>query len=1301
MQTAQSYRNVLKAFNKGPREQNECCGNRDAHQNLFIRRSLSFAIRVLFFAVMNGAMLCGQTSATSLRGTVTDTSGSVVPNAAVVLIEPASGLERSTTTNATGEYQFLAIPPAAYSLRVTIVGFARYDQTGLQLLVNTPATANVQIKVGDVNESVSVQAETGALNTVDASVGNTIGHTQVMELPIDGRNVPDLLSLQPGVAYTGNRSDINKDTDTRSGSVNGARSDQSNITLDGIDVNDLGRGYAFTSVIPVTLDSVQEFRVTTSNYGTDSGRGSGAQITMITKGGTNQLHGSAYEYLRNTATSANDYFVKLSEDKSGQPNVPNKLNRNVFGTSLGGPILKNRLFFFGNYEGLRDVEQQSAVITVPTATMRAGEILYPNVNGGVTTLTAQQIKALDPQQKGVNPAVLNYLNGYPLPNDNSVGDGLNTAGFRWRAPIDNTNNAFVSRMDYHMTDKQTLFWRGNLQNLTQAGIPFLPGQAPESTIADHSKGLAAGYTYIISPSLVNTFHYGLTRQSVGNQGNADQTWITLSAVSEVNTYSSAFQILVHNFTDDLSWTKGKHTLQFGANMGIVRDPRASTLHSYDSAAMSLGNATPSGIANTSSPMNPVNGGYPAVSAKFDTTYDLPLMTLLGAVVTDTANYNYTKNGTPLPPGAPVTRDFGMYFYEFYAQDAWRIKPNLTLNYGLRYSLFPAPYEVSGVQVSPNVNLGNVFNQNVQNMKNGIGYNSDPLIRFNLGGPANNGPGLYNTEKTDFAPRISVAYTPRWESGWLKKIIGDNDKTVIRGGFSKVYDRDGMQLMSAFDATGEFGLATTLTNPCCVDGVATLPRLTSMNSLPTTDLNGLAFLEPAPPGGFPSTPPAGAAAGGTAQGYGINQNLKTPYAYTLDFAIDRQLPKSLTLEVAYVGRIAGNQLAREDMMPMLDLTDPKSNIDYFTAATRLTQLYNAKTPTSQITNALVGSTAVYWQDMFQPLKSGGAYKLACTGGSTTNVVQAMYDEFSCFPQVQVLALGTLDSLAGLPDANLPGTTYFFNGGQNTYQNSQYASLFAFNSVGSANYNAAQVTLRRRLTHGVQFDVNYTLSKSLDIYSSALRATGGSGTSSSVVNSFAPSQLKGVSDFDTTHQINTNYVVQLPVGRGARFASNANAFVNALIGGWQISGLARWTSGFPISVTPGSSWPTNWSIAGYAEAISLPQLSTVKNPNGTVNMFASASTALSDFTYAPPGASGSRNVIRGNGYAGWDSSLSKRWKLPWEGHSVQFRWEVFNIPNLTRFNVQSSTRSIQSAASFGNYSGLLTNPRVMQFALRYDF
>src|SRR5215467_7600787 len=320
-----------------------------------MKRLQRFALLLPLLSLALPYTALSQTSSTSLQGTVTDPSGAAIAGASVTLVSAESKTERTLTTDAQGEYRFPFLSPGTYTLRVNAKGFSGYEQKGLQLLVSTPATANVQLKIGQSSETVTVTSEAPALNTVDASLGNSFDETQVKQIPLDGRNVPELLSLQAGVAYTGNREDMQlaayKDQDTRNGAVNGARSDQSNISLDGVDVNDQNSGYAFTSVLPTTQDSVQEFRVTTSNYNADQGTGSGAQVALVTKSGSNQLHGSLYEYLRNTVTSANDYFVKQAELSSGQPNTPDKLLLNIFGASVGGPIRKDRLFFFANYEG--------------------------------------------------------------------------------------------------------------------------------------------------------------------------------------------------------------------------------------------------------------------------------------------------------------------------------------------------------------------------------------------------------------------------------------------------------------------------------------------------------------------------------------------------------------------------------------------------------------------------------------------------------------------------------------------------------------------------------------------------------------------------------------------------------------------------------------------------------------------------------------------------------------------------------------------------------------------------------------
>lgn len=1240
---------------------------------------------------------------TSLRGTVTDPSGAAITKAAVTIKAPAVNVERTTTTGENGDYSFLALPPGKYTLTVESSGFERYEQSNLELLVNTPATANVQLKLGSVNETVAVTSESPVLNSVDASIGNAFNEQQVKQIPLEGRNVPDLLTLQAGVVYTGNRPDLNRTTDTRSGSVNGARSDQSNVTLDGIDVNDQGNGYAFTSVLPTTLDSVQEFRVTTTNYGADQGRSSGAQVSLVTKSGTDKFHGSVYEYLRNTKTSANDYFIKLAQLQSGEPNKPPQLNRNIYGASLGGPIFKQRFFFFLNYEATRQREANSVVRTIPSATMRQGIIQYPNVDGSVTALSAQQIKSLDPLHLGPNPVMLNYFNTYPLPNDNSVGDGLNYAGYRFASPVRRDNDVYIARFDYRIDSngRHNLFWRGALQDLYNPQELFLPGSAPEHTVTDHTKGFAVGYTGVFSPTLVNNFRYGLTRQSTGDFGNSDQIWNRFRGLDQGFTYSSAFQMPVHNFVDDLSWTKGSHTFQFGGNVGFVRNPRQSTLNSFSDG---LGNSAwldTSGLANTSSAFSPDSGGFPAVDPDFNNSYDFPMMAVLGMITEGDAIYNYNKDGSLLAQGAPVQRHFALNWYEMYAQDQWRIKPNLTLTYGLRYSMFPPPWETKGLQVAPNISLGALLDQHAQQMLQGYPANLDPLIQFNLAGPANNGSGYYHFEKSDFAPRVSIAWSLRPQSDWGKKLFGGDDKTVIRAGFSKVYDRFGLGLLSTFDQNGSFGLATQLTNPAGQLTAATAPRLTDLHTIPQTALDGSAIINPAPPGAFPQTPPFSLDNGGFAIAWGLDDTIKTPYAYTVDFSIGRELPKQFAFELAYVGRFAHNLMTQRDLMQPLNLVDKKSGIDYFSAATRMSELYRSGLTPGQVNAAVVGKTAAYWKNLMQPLQPGGAYDLGCNGGSTTDVLQAVYSQFQCAKFNDTTAQAVIDAFGGISDANLSDVSYNLNSGPFSYYNRQYSSLYAWSSIGRSSYNAFQASFRKRFSAGLQFDINYTFSKSMDISSDAERIHPYGGLGGQVINAFAPNQLRAVSDFDTPHQVNANFLIELPFGRGRLIGRNASGWLDAFIGGWQLSGIVRWTSGFPVNVDNGYYFPTNWELEGNALTVVTPKSGSYKRPEGTVSMFADGPAAIADFIHPFPGASGSRNSFRGDGFAGFDAGLSKRWRMPWEGQGLQLRWEVFNVTNLTRFDVQSNRPEIDLSTQFGNYTNLLTQPRVMQFALRYEF
>jgi hypothetical protein len=1260
------------------------------------------------------ALVCWGTSAfgqakSSLRGAVTDRSGAAVAGASVLLSNAETGFARTVLTAGDGVYQFLEIPPGTYSITVNAKGFKAAKLNIVQLLVNTPATADVILDVGVATEVVTVTAEAGTLNTEDATVGNAFQQNQVKQLPIESRNVVDLLSLQPGVVYLGNRPDINLAVDTRSGSVNGARSDQTSVTMDGVDVTDQANGLAFTSILRTTPDSLQEFRVTTSNPKATDGNSSGAQVSLVTKSGTNAFHGALYEYLRNTATSANDYFVKGAQLASGLPNKAPKLNRNLFGVAIGGPIKKDRVFFFANYEGRRDRQENSVVTAVPTATLRAGSVLYPNTGGTITTVTPQDFAQWDPLHIGTNATVLQYFNTFPLPNDLSVGDGgLNSAGYRFAAPTSARYDVYIGRLDFKLDSKgsHTLFWRGSTQNDYVNGTPYLPGLPPQTTTGDRSKGFAFGYTAMIKPTLVNEFRWGFTRASVGKVGDSDQPFLGLNEVTGGITRSSSIILPVHNLSDNVSWIKGRHTIQFGTNIQFIHDSVASLNNSFSQARLSTTYINTGGFATTGNPFDPNAENFPNVSPNFTLSYDQAAFDVLGIITNVSANYNYDRSGNLLAQGTPVARHYSLNQYDFFLQDSFRLKPNLTINLGVRYQIEPPPNETNGLQVSSTFPLGGWLQLRESNMLKGIPSNQDPTLQYVLGGAANDGPAFYNSSFRNLAPRVSIAYSPRPSSGLLNHVFGEG-KTSIRSGFALTFDHFGTELINTFAQNGSFGLATNLTTPLASQSVDCAPRVTSLTAIPINGCpnqnNGFIML-PAPPGGFPQTPPVGVANGGFANGFSLDTGLKTPYIYMLNLSVARELTTSSSLEVSYIGRLSHRLLSQEDFAPPMNLVDPSSGVDYFSAIGRLSTLARQGVPLSQVTPGLVGRTAAYW-NLFAPVAQATNLPSECPAGQCTPL-QAIYSLEQTYLYNETFIPFFLD-FPGFFDSCPNGCSSL---GPYAFYDPQFFSLYGWRSLGNANYHSLQVSFRERLSHGVQFDLNYSFSKSLDLVSAASRvgpinaaADLANRVGAGIINSFDPHQMYGVSDYDMTHQFNANWVAELPFGRGKAFAGNAPGWLNAIIGGWQLSGLFRVTSGLPFSVSNGVNLPTNGSNAGLATQIApIRGGGATKSRDGRVFLFPDVNAAFNAYEFTFPGQSGSRNTVRGDGFLSWDSSLSKRWLMPYnEQHSVQFRWEVFNVGNFTRFDVNSNPPSLTNSTNFGTYTGLLTNPRVMQFALRYDF
>ena len=1183
-------------------------------------------------------------ASSQLNGSVTDPSGAAVSGAQITLTEVATGAQRNATSNGSGLYQFLDVAPGNYQLVATASGFATYTVSKVTLAVKLPSTVNIKFQVTGGTTKVTVEAEAPLINRTDASLGNVIENEQIAELPIADRNVTYLLSLQPGVAYLGTQ--INQETDTRSGAVNGVRSDQSNVTLDGIGVNDQNNGYAFSSVLNAPPDSVEEFRVTTANSNADTGYSSGGQVALVTKSGTNAFHGSAYEYNRNTIFSANDPFLKNAQLTSGQPNKAPKLLRNVFGATLGGPIMKNRLFFFANYEGRRDAEGESTLRTVPSPTLRAGILVYlcadptqcpgGNVTGidnkqypvqaGYNGLNFNQIKGMDPEKIGVNQAVLTLLNQYPAANESNAGDGSNTLGFRFSPNVDRSFNTYITRLDYHITSSgsETLFARGEMQNYKEPGVEQFPGEPATTNLLDDSKGVTIGLTSLLTPTLINDFHWGFVRQGQKYGGTSVYPGVFLSGIDSLVPFgrpTTAF-VPVNQLSDNLSWTHGNHTFQFGTDLFLIRNNRLSYLNSFSDVQTNVVYLNTGGIANANSPLDPGNpiNGYPAVDSNFGPNYDNAIGIAMGIFSEGDGIYNYARNGTALPQGQAVNRRYAINDYEFFGSDSWRVNSRLTVSYGLRWVLETPPYETNGYQVAPCIeaasggctkqNVADWFNKSAQLATAGQPAKSAGEIGFILGGPKNNGPGLWNWDHKDFSPRIAVAWAPDTGDGWVSKILGKKDEFTVRGGYSIMYDHFGVAVVNSFDQNGSFGLSTRLGNSAGSVTAKNAPRFTclipgsggqSCLPPPCASLNDPGCLfGPPPAGGFPNVPSSSA----FAINWGLDQSVKTPYTHTFNFSVARQITSRSSIQIAYVGSVGRRLPMQVDMGMPTNLNDPSSNTRYFQAATALSKL--AAVPNPQSTTG-VGTDVnsikpiPFWENLFPGwagTKTQNALasdsqtcNTANTGGvlpANPTATQNIYQIWNCYPHNETLTLKYLD----LPNSINQFGTALPNSklGPYAFYHDQFSSLFAWRNIGTSDYNALQVTYNARWGTNLQGQFNYTFSKSFDEASAAARigpyeGTGGTGNDLNgggiVINSWDPLALRGLSDFNAFHQLNANLVYQLPFGKGQRLMGNANSLVNELVGGWHVSGIFRWTSGYPITIDNGFTWATNWNIEGDAE------------------------------------------------------------------------------------------------------------------------
>ena len=1280
--------------------------------------SRSHAVSILcglLFLLLSYGTASAQTGNSSVRGTVVDQQGNVVVGATVTLTSPEKNFSRTQTTTESGSYLFNTVPPGAYRLEVEAKGFKKAVLADVQARVDTPLEVNVPLEVGDITEAISISAgETAPLNTTDATIGNTFESRRIQELPLNARNVVGLLSLQPGV--------------TRAGAVNGGRADQSNITLDGVDVNEQQRGVdvvtdeAFASVLRVTPDSVQEFRVITTNPNAEQGRSSGAQVSLVTRSGTNQFHGVLYEYHRNTVTTANDFF----NNKAGVPRP--QLLRNIFGGTIGGPIKRNRAFFFYSYEGFREATAASVVRTVPLPeTLGQGLVRYVTSSTTAGTpcpiasqpsrrcvsLTPAQINAAYIAANGVSPGVstaalavlADAARRYPA-NDTTTGDGINTGGFRFNARTPAQFDTHTAKLDFNLTDRQTLFVRGNYQNDLVGIAPQFP-DVPAPKIWNHPKGLVIAHTWTVSKSLVNNARYGLTRLAFTQLGDSNVNRVSFRFIFDpVPTRTLNRTTPVHNFVDDLSWVKGNHNYQFGANIRLIKNTRSTFANSFDFLQTNPSGYNASGAVLTSAGADATGA---AIFSNVASTSVGPLRNALSAVIgrfsAYTGNFLYDPSGKLLPSGSSADRIFATQEYESYFQDSWRLKQNLTLNYGVRWSTSTPVYEVNGFEIVPTTPLGDYFDRRVESAARGVPF-TDP-ITLDKGGRFYGKPGFYNQDWNNFAPSVAIAWSPDFGDNLFGRLVGRKGKSVLRGGFRMTYDRIGSQLAVNFDLNNQLGFASALSIPVNTYNVSTrlAPLYTGgipdVRTLPGIAGNFRSQLS------FPLTQPSDEAQRIETS---LDSTLTTPYNYNINVSYGREIGKGLSFEASYVGRYARNLLAQRDIMHLNNIRDPRSGQTWYEAINLLIDQRLAGTPITAV------GPIPFFENMLPGL-----------GGATFNVLGV--------PTVLTATQRAYRSIA-LPSVGGSNVTdYTFRQAQwddppfaimrNLFFHPQYAALNTWSTIAKSNYSAFQFTVRQRFRRDLIFDFNYTLSHSLDNASGLQIAVNYSSTAL-IFNPLDLNSNYANSDFDVRHIINANWVYDLPFGRGRAFMSGSNKVVNGILGGWQLTGIFRWNSGLPLGSNRPfgfQRWPTNWQVSSALVRVRPIETSPSNNVNGEPNIFSNPTEAYLSFRDARPGEGGDRNVFRLPGYVSLDAGLYKTFKLPWEGHAITFRWEVYNVTNTQRFTSPAGfavsavdpflsgqfglPAVTQAPSDFGKFTATQTPlnetkaGRVMQFALRYTF
>lgn len=1270
-------------------------------------RIASFAWYLLVGVVFALAALpAGAQENSYLTGVVTDPSGAVVVDATVTLTNPSISYTATKKTNGIGVYEFSDVPPAPnYSIVISKEGFSTMTLNRIILNVGNKETQNAQLSIGDSKVTVEVTSkQTETLNTTDATIGSNIDGDRIFDLPNTLlNNAANYLYLAPGV--------------TQTGEVTGTRSDQTNITLDGLDVNDQRGGFAFTTTVNTPLDAIQELKVTTSGDDATYGHSAGGQMELVTKSGSNAFHGEAFEFNRTTAYTANNYFNNLQGISNPQ------LIRNQFGGNLGGPIIKNKLFFFFSYDGLRQVAPEQNYVIVPEPWLLNGQLAYVN-NSGSTVLTPTtgpgSLASFDPAGIGADADLIAYFKTrpFPSPNNTAVGDGINTSGYYFVSPVRNVDNTYTGRMDYQISPANRLFVRATFDRSEDGGFSNTPVQVfpgdpnPSSSYVDHSRSWVVGETWAISPTKINQVSFGQT-----NQVNAFAINYKPAFPNDVNFFDPFYgnvltdpylglneqfpTVPVYQGRETFTWDIGKHTLQFG---GVISPVIFKSGNLTDTNGYSMGIG---GFLNSLLPAN-----RPTDINSTDTTeWDRAFTVELGRFSGISAGYNYNLAGDALPQGTLPIRDYHSTQYEIFGQDSWKATPDLTVTYGLRWQFHEPLTEVNGYESIQNLTPMGLLAARLANSNQGIsGFDAAPLLTYSVGGAGGPFHQYYKPQYDNFAPRIGISYVPYKDSGFFNHLFG-NHQTTIRAGFG--FDYDNNLIGQGFELDEESFLFSN-SIPTSYGNLATDPRFTC--SSPCTGANIVPGLPAPMPGGTSPRPsftpnlfngdPIGFFDGGFGQCcfFNFDPNYKTPYEMHFSLGVQRELPGDWLLEVDYVGKLGRRLPAIGDPAQTLNFKDATSGQTLYQAfgAIQTAVQTGAAIPTEPWFENQMG--AAFQQSGYSSCAAAAA--AAGFGTNCSTMAAVAYGNYFYNGDVSSLMV----SLANFP--YLAGNGLFGNAPAllpNVGLLAQSGAAGFIGNFSSSNYNAMVVRVNHRVSHDLTVEANYTYSHSID---------NDSGVQNNLISYLSAGEseicdlrnlrvCRGSSDFDHRHVFAGNFEYGLPFGRGKWLGHDASKLVDEAIGGWHFTGIMTAYTGSPFKIDSGA-YTIDFSqtqpmvfIGTRAEvAPGIHQVVTGGGAPNTLQYFANPTNAESAFTYPIAGGPGNRNIIFGPG--GWelDLALLKDFQMPWsDSHVLQFRTDAINIFNHPEFSNPGA--AFNNIATFGTITSTANNARVLQLGLIYRF